>query len=157
MSGFDVEVGVDFVVVLADEGGDFALALGEDGEGGSLHAAGGGDVEATVAGAEAGEGAGGIETDEPVGFGAALGGVAEVGHFFAGAEFFPSVLNGLGGHRLHPEALDGLLDVADLDDVLEDEFTLAAGITSVDDEVEVFLFGEGEDVFEAAFGLFDGL
>ena len=156
-TGFDVEGGVDFVVVLADESGDFAFALGEDGEGGSLHAAGGGNVEATVTGAETGQCTSGIEADEPVGLGAALGGVAEVGHVVTFAEFFPRVLNRLGGHRLHPEALDGFLDVADLHDVLENEFTLAAGITGINDKVEVLLFSEGEDVLEAAFRLFDGL
>ena len=45
----DCEVGVDFPVVFRVERFDLTLALGEDGEGGGLHAASGGDIEAAVA------------------------------------------------------------------------------------------------------------
>ena len=66
-------------------------------------------------------------------------------------------MDGSGGHGLHPEALHGFGDFPVFHDVLEDEFTFAAGITSVDDFGDVFFTSEGEDVFEAGLGPFDGL
>ena len=61
------------------------------------------------------------------------------------------------GHRLHPQALDRLLNVADVHDVLEDQLTFAASVTCVDDEVEFLLFSQAEHVLEAVVRLFDGL
>ena len=46
VAGLGLEGGVDFVVGFGDEGEDFFLTRGEQGEGGGLYAAGGGDVEA---------------------------------------------------------------------------------------------------------------
>ncbi|KZS01308.1 Uncharacterized protein APZ42_002078, partial [Daphnia magna] len=101
-AGADAEVRMDFEVGAGFEGLDLGLAGGEDGEGRGLDPAGGGDVEAAVAGAEAGQGAGGIEADQPVGLGAALRGIGQRAHFLVGAELFPGLDDRLVGHRLHP-------------------------------------------------------
>ncbi len=154
---FDLEVSGDFPVGLGDEGLDFLFALSEDGKRGSLHAACGGDIEAAVARAEAGEGAGGIETDEPIGLRAALGGIGEGLHGRAGAELVPGIEDGALGHGLHPEAFGGLLDLAVFDDVAEDEFAFASGIASVDDFGDVFAAGELEDLLESSLGVDDGV
>ncbi len=156
-SGGDAEVTVDFGVRGGFESLDFLFALREDGEGGSLNATSGGDIKTTVAGAEAGQGASGVEANEPVGFGAALCGIGEIGHFLTFAEAGPGVLDRTGGHGLHPEALYGFIDLPVIHDVLEDEFTFAAGITGVYDLGDVFFTSELEDVLEAAFGLLDRL
>lgn len=76
---------------------------------------------------------------------------------FVGAEVFPGGEDGTGGHGLHPEAFDGFLDFSDFDDVAEDEFAFATGVAGIDDEVDVFAFGEFEDLFEAWFGIGDGV
>ena len=68
---------------------------------------------------------------------------------------FPGLEDRVVGHRLHPEPLDRLLDVADVHDVAEDEFALAAGVAGVDDAVDVLALGELEDLLEAGFGAFD--
>ena len=141
-SGGDAKGSVDLGVRGRGEGCNLLFALGEDGEGGSLDTTGGGDIEATVAGAEAGKGTGRVETDEPVGLRAALGGVGEIGHFLAFAEVFPGFLNGSGSHRLHPEAFHGLVNFPVVHDVLKDELTFAAGIASVHDLGDVLLAGE---------------
>jgi len=148
---------VDFGIFGGGERLNFFFALREDGESGGLDAAGGGNVKATMAGAEAGEGAGRVEAHEPVGLRAALGSIGEVGHFAAFAQLIPGKLDRAGGHRLHPEAFHGLINLPVFHDVLEDEFSFTASITSVDDRGDLLLASEGEDVFEATFGLLDGL
>lgn len=66
-------------------------------------------------------------------------------------------MDGSGCHGLHPESFHGLADFPVVHDVLEDEFSLAAGITGIHDFGDVLELGEFEDVAEASFGLFDGL
>ena len=156
-AGLDAEAAVDLEIRSGPEGLDFRLAGGEDGERGGLDAAGGGDVESAVAGVEAGEGAGGVEADEPVRLRAALGGVGEGFHLLGAAQVAPGFENGVVGHRLHPEPLHGLLDVADFHDVVENEFALAAGVAGIDDAVHVLALGELEDLLEAGFRALDGI
>ena len=155
-SGYS-KISMNFGIRSCFEGLDFFFAFREDGESRGLYASGGSDIKTTVAGAEPGDGAGGIKTDELVGFGTALCGVREVRHAFAIAEIGPGFLNGTSGHGLHPEAFDGLIHAADVHDVLEDEFTFTTGITSIHDLSHGLGAGELENVTEAAFGLFDRL
>lgn len=156
-TSFDAEGRVDLEIRGGLEGLDLSLALGEDGQRRRLDAACGGDVEAAVARIEAGEGAGGVETDEPIRLGAAFRGIGEGFHGLAGAEIFPSFEDGVVGHRLHPEPSDGLGDFADFDDVAEDELTFAAGVAGVDDVGDVFALGELEDLFETGLRVWDGV
>ena len=55
-----------FGVWLGNEFADFHFALGEDGEGGCLHSSGSGNIKSSMAGAETGQCAGRVQTDEPV-------------------------------------------------------------------------------------------
>jgi len=58
---------------------------------------------------------------------------------------------------LHPEAFDGLFYLPVVHNVLENELSLATGITGVHDFGDFLELGEFKDVAEASFGLFDGL
>ena len=151
----DAESGVDFEVRRRLERLDLSLALGEDRQRRRLHPPCGGDVEAAVAGIETSEGAGRVESDQPVRLGAALGGVGQRLHLLAGAEVFPSFEDGIVGHRLHPQPLDRLVELADFHDVAENQLPFAAGVASVDDQIDVLALGEFEHLLEAGLGSFD--
>jgi len=73
------------------------------------------------------------------------------------AQALPGFLDGARGHGLHPEALDRFVDLADLHDILENQFAFAARVAGIDDNVELLLPGEAEDVLEAIVGLLDRL
>ena len=76
-SSFCFEDGVDFEIGLCLECADFLFSLNEDSEGRGLDAAGGGFVKSAFCGVEGGEGAGAVDSDQPVGFGAAESGIGE--------------------------------------------------------------------------------
>ena len=65
-TGGHPEEGDDLIVSAGDKALDLALAIGEDGEGGGLDSSYGSETEAAVAGIEGGEGAGGVDADQPV-------------------------------------------------------------------------------------------
>ena len=115
----DVHRGVNFEIRFRDEGLDFLFACGEDSQRRRLDAACGGDIEAAVAGVKTGQCAGRVQADKPIGLGAALRGVGEWLHLLVGAEVRPSGYDRAGGHRLHPQAFDRLIDFPDLHDVAE--------------------------------------
>ena len=73
------------------------------------------------------------------------------------AKIVPCFEDRASGHRLHPEALDRLLNLADVHDVLEDKLTFAAGVTGVYNDVELLLFRQAEYVLETIVCLLDGL
>ncbi len=73
------------------------------------------------------------------------------------AKVFPCLEDRTSGHRLHPEALDRLLDFTDVHDILEDELTFAASVTGVDNDVEFLLFSQTKHVLEAIVCLLDWL
>ena len=147
----DFEVGAGFEVA------DFFLALDEDGEGRSLDASHRGDLEAAEEFlVEGGHGAGAIDTDEPVAFGAAGGGLAERDHFGVVSQGGEALADGVGGHGLQPEAFDRFLVFEMLGNVTKDEFAFASGIAGIDHFADVFA---GEEFFQDAklvLGLFAG-
>ena len=65
---------------------------------------------------------------------------------------FEAFLDRLLGHRLEPEALDRLGATGELDDVVENQFSLAAGVAGVDDLGNLGIFEEFFDHFEAVGG-----
>ena len=135
---------------------DFQFAGEDDREGGSLHAADGGDVAGAGAKHALGEGAGAVDPDEPVALGAATGSVGEACHLGGFAEVFEGGVNALARHRLHPRALEGDFALRELVDISVDQLALAAGVAGVDDQFDVFA---GEQFFkmrEALLGGFDG-
>ena len=115
------------------EGADLFLALDEDRECRGLHAADGGELEATLSGIHGGEGAGAVDADKPVALGTADGGGGERLHLRVVAKVGEAFLDRLLGHRLEPEALDRLLAAGELDDVVENQLSLASGVAGVDD------------------------
>ncbi len=123
--GFEIGAGL--------EGGDFPLALGEDGKRGRLHAANRSEAETAVAGVQRCQGAGAVDADDPVTFTAAFGGVGQGLHLLVAAQFFEGLKDGALGHRLHPEALDRLLRLGGVNDVSEDELPLAPGVAGIDE------------------------
>ena len=149
----DAEIADDLEIVLAHEVADFLLTLGEEGEGGRLDAADGGLVEASELAVEGGHGPRRVDPDEPVGFGPAIGGVGERTHLGIAAKRGEGFADRAIGHRLHPEATYRLLHAAILDNVTEDEFPLAPGVTGVDELGHVLalhqLFQDGESRFAA--------
>ncbi len=147
----DVQRRMDLEISLRFECLDLLLTCGKNGQGRRLHPACGGDVEAAMAGIEAGEGAGGVQADQPIGLRAALCGIRQRLHLLVAAEILPGGDDGSGGHRLHPQALDRLLDTADLHDVAENKLPFPAGVAGIDDEVHILAFGEFEHFFQ--FGL----
>ena len=151
----NAEGGVDFEVRRRPEGLNLGFALGEDRQRRRLHPASGGDVETAVAGIETSERTGRVETDQPVRFRAALGGVGQRLHLFAGAQVLPRFEDGIVGHRLHPQPLDRLVELADFHDVAENQLPFAAGVACIDDQIDVLALGQFEHLLEAGLGSFD--
>ena len=139
------------------EGEDLPFPVHEDRQGRSLHPADRRLDEAAVAGVVGGQGAGAVDADEPVAFGAAPGGRGEGFHLFVGAETGKGVHQRLGSHRLHPEALDGLVHLRGLEEVAEDQFTLAAGVAGVDEKIHLLAAHEFLEQQEALLRLVDRL
>ena len=153
VAGLHAEGRVDFEVGARLECLDLGLAGGEDCKRWRLHAAGGGDVESAMARVETGQRAGRVEADEPVGFRAALCGIGEGHHLLFIAQFVPRLGDRVLRHRLHPQTLHRFLNATVLDDVAEDQLTLAAGVAGVDQEVDVLALGELEHLLEARLGI----
>ena len=131
------KLGVHFPVTSRREGADFLLALHEDGERRGLHAADGSEVKAPFLGIEGGHCASAVDAHQPIGLGAALGGVGEWQQFPIRAQAVEAVADRLRRHRLQPEALDRLSDARVLDDVAEDQLALASRVAGVDEAAHI--------------------
>src|SRR5207247_2196041 len=118
--------GVHFPVASRREGADFLLALHQDGERRGLHAADGSEVKAPFLGIEGGHCPSAVDAHQPIGLGAALGGIGEWQQFPIRAQAVEAVADRLRRHRLQPEALDRLFDARVLDDVAEDQLALTS-------------------------------
>ena len=86
-----------------------------------------------MSGVHGGEGTGAVDADQPVALGAADGGGGKRLHLGIVAEMGEAFLDRFLRHRLEPEAFHGLLAAGELDDVVEDQFTLAPGVAGIDD------------------------
>ncbi|MCZ7635873.1 MAG: hypothetical protein M5U12_07410 [Verrucomicrobia bacterium] len=106
---------------------------------------------------EGGHRAGAVDAHKPVGLAPAGGGVGESPHLFVGAQAGEALADGLRGHALEPEPLDGLSGAGIADEVAEDEFALAPGIARVDQAIDVLATEEALDGLEAVLGLLAGL
>ena len=147
-AGGHAEFAVQFEVSAGLETADFFLALHQDGEGRGLHASDRGDLEAAEQFlVERGHGARAIDADQPVALGAAGGRLAQGDHVGVAAQLGEAGPDGIGRHRLQPEALDRLLVFEVLDDVAENEFALAAGVAGIDHFRHI---GAGEEFFQDA-------
>ena len=144
---------VDFPIVTADELADFLFALDHNRQGWCLYTPNCGQKEATIAGVERRHGACAVDTDQPIGLGAAAGGIGQRQHLFVGAQVRKAVANRLWCHGLQPQARYRVLGFAVLLDQAEDQFTLAPCVTGVDKCAHVFAFRELDDGVEPRFGL----
>ncbi len=113
-------------------------------------------METAQLGIEGGHGPGAVDAHQPVGLRSADGGVGQRAHFFVAAQRGETIPDGGGGHRLEPEPPNGLPGFSVLDDVAEDQFALAAGVTRIDQGIDILAFDQLGQELEAAFGLFDG-
>ena len=100
-----VEIGLDGPELLGLELQAFFFALDDNGEGGGLHTAAGGNLEPAHGTVVGGKPAAAVHAHQPVGLGAAKGGVFQVFHVFGGAQVLKGILDGRRRHALHPEAL----------------------------------------------------
>ena len=119
-----------------------------------MNASDGGELEAAAFGVEGGHGAGGVDADEPIAFAAAHGGVGERNHGGAGAEVGEAVADRIRGHALQPEASGGFFGTGKLDDVVENELALAAGVAGVDDFGDIGSLEEAFEEIQARRGFF---
>ena len=148
---------VQFPVGGGHELAPFRLALDQERQGRGLHPAAGGLAEAAEARVVTGERPGGVDADQPVRLGAAQGGVLQRPHLRFVTEFAEPLADGVQGHGLQPQPLDllalhrptGRL----LEDVLEDEFALAAGVAAVDDHLHVLAADQFAQGVELCFGV----
>ena len=101
-AGLGAEFSLDFPVIPRLEFADLLLALDDDGQRRRLHAADGGQMEATGLRVEGGHCPCAVDADQPVGFRTADGGVGQTFHFAAGAQAGEAVADGPLGHRLQP-------------------------------------------------------
>ena len=143
-------------VVAGFEVSDFQLADIEDGEGGGLDAADGGDVAGAGAEHALRERAGAVDADEPVALAAATRGVGEAGHLRAIAKFFEGFLDATGGHRLHPRAFHRELRFRELVKIGEDELTLTPGVAGIDDGADVLAREKFFEGVKTLLGILDG-
>ena len=144
----DCKLGMDLKVGLRHEGTDLLLTLDQDRKRRCLDATHRGQLESALTRVHGSKGAGAVDPDEPVALGAAdrcrgqrlhVGIVAQVGE---------SLLDRLLGHRLKPESLDRLFAAGELDDVVENQLTLTAGVAGVDDGCNLRILEEIFDYLE---------
>jgi hypothetical protein len=162
LAGLGVESAVHFPVVAADELADLFLALHHQGQRGRLHPAHGGQEEAAVARVEGRHGARAVDAHQPVGFGAAARGAGQALHLGVAAQVVEAVADGLRRHGLQPQALDRLAQAAlgaagVLLDQAEDQLTLAARVTGVDEFGHILALGLLDHGVQAGLGLVHGL
>jgi len=153
LAGCGGKAGMHFPIVAAHELADFLLALDDHRQRGGLHPAHGGEEEAAIARVEGRHGPGTVDAHQPVGLGAAARSVGQRQHLLVAAQRPEAVADGLGRHRLQPQALHRVLDLAVLLDQPEDQFTLAARVAGIDEGADVLALGQPYDGVEARLGL----
>ena len=148
---------MDFKVGLRDEGFDLLLPLHQDGKRRGLDAPDRGELEAPLARVHRSQCAGAVDPDQPVALRAADGGGCERQHLGLIAKVGKSFLDRSLRHRLKPEALDRLFATGQLDDIMENQFSLAARITGIDDGGDIGALEQFLDHAEPVGGAGDGL
>ena len=146
----------DFPVSPRDELLNLLLALDENRERRRLDAAHGRELEAAELRVEGGHRPRAVDADQPVGLGTADGGISKRTDIRIGAQVRKAIADGGRRHGLQPETGDGLLGLGVLDDVAENEFTLAPGVAGIHERIDIFALDEFGEDFEPALGLLDG-
>jgi len=120
-----------------------------------LHAPDRGQVKTPFLRVEGSHRARTVDADQPVGLGAALRSVGEGQQLAIGPQAIETLADGGGRHRLQPQALDRLFRARVLDDVAENEFTLAARVAGVDEAGNVFSLEQPQQQVQPALAALD--
>ena len=128
------------------------LALDHDGQRRRLDAADRGLEKAAELGVERRHRARAVDADQPVGFRPAERGIGQRQHVLVFAQPLKPFADGRRRHGLQPEAFDGLLGLRVLDDVAENQFAFAPGVTGVDQRVHVVALDELFQDLQPVFG-----
>ena len=80
-------------------------------------------------------------------------------HFLVAAQIVPGENDRIVGHRLKPHPLDRELfvDVGQIEQIAEDQFSFTPRIASIDDDVDIFLVQQPNQQLVARFATFDRL
>ena len=157
LAGAGAERAEDFPIAARAEGADLLFPLDHDGERRRLHAADRRQLKPAGLRVERRHRARAVDPDEPIGLGAADGGVGERAHLRVGAQLVEPLANRGGRHGLQPEAPDRLRRFRELHDVAEDELAFAAGVAGVDQIADVLALDEAQQRFQPVFVLLDRL
>ena len=114
-------------------------------------------METTGLGVKRRHGPGAIDTDQPVGFRTADGGITQTLHLGTIAQVLEAILDGFFGHGLQPEALHRHFSLGILGDVIEDEFAFTSRVTGVDQAIDILAAEQLLQHLEARCGFLDGL
>ena len=157
LAGAGAERAEDFPIAARPERTDLLLPLDHDGERRRLHAADGRQLKPAGLRVERRHRPRAVDPDEPIGLGAADGGVSERAHLRVGAQLVESLANCGGRHGLQPEAPDRFRRFRELHDVAEDEFAFAASVAGIDQVADVLALDESQQRFQPVLVLFDRL
>ena len=160
LPGLGGKVGMHLEIFTALEGADFFLARDDERQRGRLHPAHGGQKEAAIARVERRHGPRAVDADQPIGLGAAAGRIGQALHLRIAAQVVKAIADGLRGHGLQPQALDGFAQAAFgaagvLLDQAKDQLALAPRVAGVDELGHIFALGLLDDGGQAAFGFID--
>ena len=144
LAGSGLECGMHLPVIFRDKCTDFLLAIDHHGERRSLYPADRCQVKAAALGVKRRHRACAVDTHKPVGLAPAARSVRQWQHHLVGSQIGKALANGVRRHRLQPKPRDGFLRhfflkllLCVLDDVAENQFPLPAGVTGIDDGVDV--------------------
>ena len=157
IAGLGGKFSFDFPVIARLEVTNLALALDDDGQRRRLYATDRGQVEAASLRIEGGHRPGAVDADKPVGFGTADGGVGQPLHFATWAQPRETVANRLRRHRLQPQPLHRFANLGMLDNVIEDQLTLASRVTRVDQAINVLALDQFVDHTQTGCAFFNGV
>ena len=144
LPGLSLKRGVHLPVIFRDKCTDFLLAINHHCERRSLYPADRCQVKAAALGVERRHRACAVDAHKPVRLAAAARGICERHHRLVGSQIGKALADGVRRHRLQPKPRDSLLRhfflkllLRVLDDVAENQFPLPAGVTGIDDGVDV--------------------
>ena len=153
VDGSAAETGVEFPVGGRNKFPALGFPLDQKRQGRCLHPAAGRFTKSAKPRIVAGECPGGIDTDQPVGLGAAECGILQGAHLLVIFELAQTITNGVQGHGLQPQPSYGLsLHRAVgrlLEDIFKNQLSLATGVTAVDNHFNIFSldqFGQGVEL-----------
>ena len=160
LAGLGSESTAYFPVVARDMLADFFFTLDHDRQSRRLHPTDRRQEEAAITRVECGQRARAVDADQPVGFRAAARRVGQRQHLRIGLELGEAIADRLRRHRLQPEPVDRLADrglgrACILNDQAEDQLTLAARVTGIDQVRHVLAADQLDQRIQAALDLVD--